>query len=406
MLDDVQKLTSWQREGLLHTLVESRSSVGVWIAERFEALSTEEMLASGARHGRDYGEVMLLENYWRGNIKRFENLVLNVADRRAQSAADAEIQSFSSCLQSSLDGTEWQAKFESALEVVKERVKKLAGNKALFQEWIADRERIEGTPSEQVTAWRALEILIEREKRRAQKSLFDAPLTVAALAEKDDSAVRASAILFISREFSFPYYFGATMLSKLASSNIEQFLWLAGDEFEEILAAALINRRPTDLSAERQEAIMRAASEKLWDDIPKRVRHGREVRDFLEAVGKFSNWMTYKPTAPNDIGVNGIAISMRDRSVLMNRETTLTRQNFDNLAEIIASALAYNLLEPILDYKVKGRKWMVLNLNRLLCVRFSLPLHYGKFKEKKLEELNGWLAKGFTAARKEGNLYD
>jgi hypothetical protein len=284
-------------------------------------------------------------------------------------------------------------------------VRRLGGDKALFRDWIAARERMEGTPREQVVAWRALEVLIEREKRRAQKSLFDAPLPVESLMEKDDSPVRAAATLFISQEFGIPYYFGASMLSKLASSNIEQFLWLAGDQFEEIVAAALI-KRPTDLTAERQEAILRQASDKLWDDIPKRVRHGREVRNFLEAVGKFSQWMTYKPTAPNDVGVNGIAISMGDRTVLMERSSAPSRQGFDKLAEVIASALAYNLLEPVLDYKVKGRKWMVLNLNRLLCVRFNLPPHYGMFKEKKLEELNLWLSTGFSATRKKGQLYE
>lgn len=400
MLDDVQKLTRWQRERMLQTVIETRSPVGVWIAERFEALSTEEMLSSGARQGRDYGEVILLENYWRGNIKRFENLVLNVADRRARSAADVEIDSFSACLQSSLDGTEWQGKFGHALEVITTRVRNLAGRKVRFHDWIAARENMKGTLRERVVAWRALEVLIEREKRRPQRSLFDTPLPVETLNEKDDAAVRASAELFISQEFGLPYYFGQTMLSKLASSNIEQFLWLAGDEFEEIVAAALI-KKPTDLPPERQQAILMKASQALWDDIPKRVRHGREVRDFLESIGTFSKWMTYKPTAPNDIGVNGIAISMKDRALLMNRKTVPTRQDFDKLAEIVASALAYNLLEPVLDYKCKGKKWMVLNLNRLLCVRFSLPLHYGKFKEKTLEELNGWIKKGFALPRRE-----
>ena len=405
MLDDVQKLTSWQRERLLQTVIDARSSVGIWIAERFEALSTEEMLSSGGRKGREYGKVVLLEPYWRDHIKRFENLVLNVADRRAQSAADVEIPSFSSCLQSSLDGTEWQEKFAQALQVVSDRTKRLAAGKTLFQDWIVAREELEGTLQERVVAWRALEILIEREKRRAQKSLFNTPLSPEALADKDDSAVRAAANLFIAKEFGVPYYFGPTMLAKLASSNIEQFLWLAGDEFEEIVASALIKRQ-TDLPAVRQQAILARASESLWEDIPRRVRHGREVRTFLEAIGQFSKWMTYKPTAPNDVGVNGIAISMRDRTLLMERQNVSTRQDLNKLAEIIASALAFNLLEPVLDYKVKGRRWMVLNLNRLLCVRFNLPLHYGMFKEKSLEQLNEWRSKGFAMPKKEGPLYE
>jgi hypothetical protein len=400
MFDEVEKLTRWQRERLFQAVIEARSPTGVWIAERFVALSTDEMLASGARQGRDYGEVVLLENYWRGNTKRFEKFVLNIADRRARSAADVEIASFSSCLQSSLDGTEWRETFSQALEVVINRVRSLAGQKVRFQDWVASREKMRGTLRERVVAWRALEILIEREKRKPQRSLFETPFSVEILKEKDDAAVRASAELFISQEFGLPYYFGPAMLSKLASSNTEQFLWLAGDEFEEIVAAALI-KKSTDLSPERQQALLIKASQGLWNDIPKRVRHGREVRAFLESIGNFSKWITYKPTAPNDIGVNGVAILMRDREHLMKHRTVPTRQNFDKLAEIIASAIAFNLLEPVLDYQCKGKRWMVLNLNRLLCVRFKLPLHYGKFKEKTLGELNGWLEKGFSIPRRD-----
>ena len=41
MLDDIHQLSSAQREKLIETVIELRSPVGVWIAERFEALSTE-----------------------------------------------------------------------------------------------------------------------------------------------------------------------------------------------------------------------------------------------------------------------------------------------------------------------------------------------------------------------------
>jgi hypothetical protein len=42
---------------------------------------------------------------------------------------------------------------------------------------------------------------------------------------------------------------------------------------------------------------MKKAAKAVWEDIPKRVRHGRELRRFLEAVGKFANWYTYRATA-------------------------------------------------------------------------------------------------------------
>jgi hypothetical protein len=65
------------------------------------------------------------------------------------------------------------------------------------------------------------------------------------------------------------------------------------------------------------------------------------------------------------------------------------------LAEVLAAAIANNLLEPLLNYKVKNSTWMVLNLNRLLCVNFDLPLHYGGFKEQHLHDLYSWMTAGY-----------
>jgi hypothetical protein len=61
------------------------------------------------------------------------------------------------------------------------------------------------------------------------------------------------------------------------------------------------------------------------------------------------------------------------------------------VARLIAAALAHNLLHAHQNYKCKGKLFMVLNLNRLLCVEHMLPLEYGKFKEKTLDELSEWL---------------
>jgi hypothetical protein len=74
------------------------------------------------------------------------------------------------------------------------------------------------------------------------------------------------------------------------------------------------------------------------------------------------------------------------------------------LGEVLAAAIANNLLEPILDYKCKGTMWMVLNLNRLLCPKYWLPLQYGGFKEKRLDELASWLSNGYKATKTESLL--
>jgi len=93
LLDDVHKLTPKQRGAVVEDIIAQRASVGVWLAERLETLSSDEMLSSGALDGRDYGGVMALEGFWRQQAKRFEKLVINVADRRAQYSGPRKLDS-------------------------------------------------------------------------------------------------------------------------------------------------------------------------------------------------------------------------------------------------------------------------------------------------------------------------
>ncbi len=82
---------------------------------------------------------------------------------------------------------------------------------------------------------------------------------------------------------------------------------------------------------------------------------------------------------------------MADRDLLMDPTYLAKYPHHRRLSRALASALAFNLLHAEQNYKCKGKYFMVLNLNRLLCVHYSLPLEYGKFKEKKLDDLAKWL---------------
>jgi hypothetical protein len=404
MLDDVQKLTRSQRQGLMDTVMNLRINTGIWLAERLEALAFCDLVSQGAIMGRDY-EYTYIENSWREKPKQFEKLALNIAQRRADQAIEVETQSFSGALETSLEDTKWQPKFEEALALVKNRVKQKDAKSGRYTSWVSERERQEGTPRQQAVAWRMLEILIEREERKNQGA-FNFALNVQDLEAKDDSSLRTAAELFLSWEFKSPYFFGSSTLTRLASSNIEQFLWLAGDEFEEVASANVINpKEVARLSPERQESILRKASQFLWDEIPRRLPRGRSARLLLESIAEFSNWQTYRPNAPYDPGVNGVAISMQDRERLMDPSYVAKYPHHGRLAEILAAALANNFLEVQLDYSVKGDRWMILNLNRLLCVRHKLPLNYGKFREKTLDELSDWMEHGFKRPEKELGLF-
>lgn len=404
MMDDIHMLTRHQRALLIQTVIEQRSQVGVWIAERFEVLGTQEMLASGADVGRDVQAPVEVERYWRRKYKEFEKLVVKVADRRVRDAVETPFDGFRPILQESLDTAEWERVFLRASAEVRDRVLTRAGKAERFRDWIAARDKAEGTPRERAINWRALEILIERELGRSQKGLFDDdPLEEEVLEEKDDSSVQNAAELFLAREYQVPYYFGVERVARLATFNIQQFLGLAGDAFEEAAGAALL-RRPYQLTPARQHALMKAAARTVWDDIPRKVRHGRDVRNLLEGIGRYSAGYTYRRTAPNDPGVGGTAILMTERAQLMDAATVQKRSDLRRFADVLASALAHNLLIPDLDASVKKKKWLVLNLNRLLCVHFDLPLGYGLFKERPLGTLCQWLDKPSLASEGHGSL--
>jgi hypothetical protein len=403
LLDDVHKLTAKQREWLVDSILTMRSSTTVWIAERLEALNVEKLLSTGAAKGRDYDEITI-EDYWRGSrAQKFVKLTSSVADRRARDVSDVEMGPFASCLQDSLDGNEWQNVFTSSISIVANRVKERAVNRQRFSEWIAEREASGGTPREQLLAWRKLEILIERDLQKSQQT-FNFELSIEELQHREDASVQGAAELFASQEFKFPYYYGLSRLACLASSNIEQFLMLAGDIFEECVSAALL-RRPTDLSPQDQERILRKAVKATWRRLPDRIPYATQVMRFLESIGNLAHWETYKPNAPYAPGVTGVAISMSDRDVLRESIGVAPKESSGLLAQVIATCIAHNLIEINLNQKCKGQYWMVMYLNRMLCMHFNLPLQYGGWREKRLSELQTWIDIGFVPSRNQTRLF-
>lgn len=399
--DDMQKLAPPQRTALLEVVVDQRARSTVWLAERFEALSTDELLAPGALSGRDH-LVINLEREWRKG--RFEPAVKLIAERRARMAAESAganaPDAFAPTIEADLDAPAWQEKTQAALEVVRRRVEVLAASKAQYADWVRSRADVEGTVRHQLIKWRTLEILIVRQQGKKQMNLQFEPLSAEELDDKDESDVRAAAELFLSREFGFPYYFGLSKLASLGSFNVEQFIRLAGDLFEESLASAVMRRRP-HIPPERQQRILQDAYDTRVKDLPRRARNGREVLRFLDAVGQFCRDVTYQPNAPYSPGVTGVAILMDERETLLDPAHLAKNPSASAFAAILGTAIAHNLLHAEVDYKVKGNRYMVLYLNRLLCPKYELPLQFGGFRERPLREFIAWTDKGYRPSKSE-----
>ena len=83
---------------------------------------------------------------------------------------------------------------------------------------------------------------------------------------------------------------------------------------------------------------------------------------------------------------------MRDRERLLDPAWRAEVAGAEDLFNALSSAIGHNLVRADLDYSVKGDRWMVLYLNRLLCVRFGLALGYGGLRERPVEELCSWMS--------------
>jgi hypothetical protein len=399
--DDMQQLAPTQRAALLAVVVDQRARSTVWLAERFEALSTDELLAPGALSGRDH-LVINLEREWKKG--RFEPAVKFIAERRARMAAESAganaPDAFGPTIEADLDAPAWLEKTQAALDVVRKRVEVLAASKAQYADWVKSRANVEGTLRHQLIKWRTLEILIARQQGKRQMNLLLEPLSTEKLDDKDESDVRAAAELFLSKEFGFPYYFGLSKLASLGSFNVEQFIQLAGDLFEESLAAAVMRRSPR-LAPERQQRILEGAYDTRVKDLPRRAKNGRDVLRFLDAVGQFCRDVTHQPNAPYSPGVTGIAILMQERETLLDPAHLAKSPPTAAFASMLGTAIAHNLLHAEVDYKVKGNRYMVLYLNRLFCPKYELPLQFGGFREKPLREFITWAEKGYRPSKSE-----
>lgn len=404
MFDDVHELASEQRHALRRDLEQRDLAVARWIAQRSQAVEPVELLSFARTEGRDFEQVQIEE--WaqgtRGRGERFFDLLDEIGSRRAQ-RAQIGVENLESCLWNSLSTRQELNRAEEARDSAKEQALVLGKGWRQFSEWITkETDAVEETPSpfEAARRWRRLAILIERETRRRQLA-FDIPLPSSQLEERDSSDIQTAAELFLAKEYRLPFYYGIKRIRQLSSWNIEQFLRVAGDLFEQILASVTLSRGSTArLTATQQDALVRSVSQRRLSTLPREVPFGSDVQKLISAIGTFCQEETYRPTAPYAPGVTGVGISTSDAERLRQAAQSSGDPPLHRLSAVIASAVANNVLEVRSDVKVKGGKWTVFHLNRLYCPVFGLPLEYSGFRERVgIDQLASWATHGFESQR-------
>ena len=402
LLDDLHELTKLQRKTLLDKVTPARFPVSIWIAERLEALELDELIPGIV--GREYNTVYL-EGEWETKGKAFETFVKSISTKRAQFAKlDFEMNSLHQHVEENIDTPEWNSYFQNISNEIKKRLYSVSHRTSAYDQWINDQEIQIESPYDNAINWRKLEIKIAREEKNAQKKLFDIPLETN-LDEEPDSGIKATAEFFIHDEFKIPYFFGFSKISKLATYNVEQFLEIAAELFDEIVSQQIKNKKNDILNAKRQEEIIKSIAKNHLERIPKTNKNGRDIVKFLSAFKQFARDQTVQPNAPYVPGVTGIGISKKLYERLIDPEIQQKNKNYNRLAEILQSCISHNYLKVNYDAKQgkKGSEVTILYLNRLFCANFELPLGKGGWRHKTLDDLCEWLDLPSETTKKGGN---
>lgn len=390
MLDDVQYLSSQQRTSLYSAVTLLRLSIPVWCAERLEALAPQELLHQGSQQGRDYAQVIGVSAKLRS---RFPRLASDVATRRGMNSSTGD-----DLLNQGL-GLDFTPDTVERLHEARTILERKLARHANYVHYFHALDDAEQSLFDEAILLRALLILASRDESRTQRSLFD--VTEEEIDQRLKPAVMDAARLFLAHEHHIPYYFGFETVSTLASSNIQQFLWLSADLFEELISTKLIRTRQegsVTLTPERQETILLATIRRQWESLVH--SQGLEVRNFLRAMGEFCRETTYVPNASYAPGITGIGISELDRQRLLDPNELQRNPHLARLAQVISRAVANNFLYPAPEMRAKGRVTFVLYFNRAWCAHFRLPLGYGGWQEQSLTELIHWIERGEITGRR------
>ena len=389
LLDELQNLTSLQRERLLKVIVESRECCGIWIAERTEALDHYDLLSPGSRKNRDYESVINLEEKRSSSsFNSYSKLLNDIADIRVSNANGFNGRSFREFIdeENQLNG------YSKALQrfIVDTRSKIEDGKKiAIYSEWVKWLNETKTSTYEQAINWRCAEILLSRNESRKQTE-FDFPLATTQL-QQEKSKLQSIAGHFLKTEINAPVYYGFKSLAMASSSNIDQFLAITGEIFE-VISGKFIDFRSNSqsLSAFEQDKIIRSVAKTWWTEIASSIPNAGYAMNLLNTVGQFGKEMTFQPNAPYSNGVSGFAILLEDRDKLVDQQESDKNNEYKIIKETLSILVANNLLTPIPIFQ-GGKQHIVFYLNRLACVYFKLPMSYGGWKKKSLKTLHNWI---------------
>lgn len=383
-LDDLHRLDNRQRKILIDHVCEERYPAPVWLAERLDVLSLQNLIRG--INGREY-KVVQLEEHWDRRNFPFQSFARSISEKRTQ---DADTGLEIAPLPDHLDDTitpRLDTKIKYALKKVESRVRARSAHSKTYDRWIGDVEKSDvSSPAESLLLWKTLEIKIIRDENKGTIRVVDTPLN--SIPTVDDSSTREAAEIMLSREFNLPYYYGFNRIAALATFNIELFLEIASDMMERLVAQMLRSRQDYKISAADQEEIIKDVARRHWDEIEHTNWNGVDVKRFLTSFCRFA-CNENKPGVPYPPGVTGFEVTPKAWSEIKDSSA----DDLKKIGDVLQTCLAQNYLKlkTIKQGKSGSEPKTILYLNRLMCAQAELPVGRGGWRTPSTRELVEWL---------------
>lgn len=164
------------------------------------------------------------------------------------------------------------------------------------------------------------------------------------------------------------------MLVNLASYNVQQLLSILAAIVDRMIYRADLGREKA-LLAKQQEEILRRTADEYYDGLEEKHRSGGAIKQFVDNLGRFCANVTYRPNAPIAPGVNGFGVTPAQLkgAISDGREPDALL-----VRKVLTNAVAGNVLSVRTTKQGQtGSEKIVFYLNRILCIKYQLPLSYG-----------------------------
>ena len=375
-IDDAHKLTEMQKKIIRGEVAERRIHATLWVAERLETLSTEDILSDNNIQGRDY-QVIKLENL---SQSLFNKMAKGIASMRSKVSYDGtDLFTYLSEISTENYNTVYNEackKYFAQLETLASYPNYEACIKAISQE----------APYERALHSRAMLIYASRVDNSPRLFGYGYEEMMSILSKDYNEYAEELLPGEISK---LPQYYGQQTLIDLASGNIEQFLSISSKMYELLLSKKIMDTARYDLTPEDQDKIVSEYCKGHLEDV-KQLQRGNKIYAFLMHLIDFCREQTFSPTYSYRT-VSGFAVKEENTGQYEQDGFWFQNDANEELAILLKDCLANNLLYKVA--RTQGKKdqnWAVFYLNEWLCAYAKLPLRRGGWRKLSLARLKQW----------------